>query len=96
MVLDTAILATLVTGGVGIVGLLVNKFKCLCHCTGCCRIISCKWGFLDNAIVDTHEVEVKKLSINGNDLCYASKNAVNVNEESDNEDDADNLNKNML
>ena len=96
MVLDTAILATLVTGGVGIVGLLVNKFKCLCHCTGCCRIISCKWGFLDNAIVDTHEVEVKKISINGNDLCYVSKNTVNVNEESDNEDDADNLNKKML
>ena len=96
MVLDTAILATLVTGGVGIVGLLVNKFKCLCHGTGCCRIISCKWGFLDNAIVDTHEVEVKKISINGNDLCYVSKNAVNVNEESDNEDDADNLNKTML
>ena len=96
MVLDTAILATLVTGGVGIVGLLVNKFKCLCHCTGCCRIISCKCGVLDNAIVDAHEVEVKKISINGNDLCYVSKNAVNVNEESDNADDADNLNKKLL
>ena len=95
MVLDTAILATLVTGGVGIVGLLVNKFKWLCHCTGCCHIISCKWGCLDNAIVDTHEVEVKKISINGNDLCYVSKIAVNVNEESDNEDDADNFNKNI-
>ena len=96
MVLDTAILATFVTGGVGKVGLLVNKCKCLCHCTGCCRIKSCKWGVLDNAIVDTHEVEVKKIRINGNDLCYVSKSAVNVNEESDNEDVADNLNKNML
>ena len=75
MVLDTAILATLVTGCVGIVGLLVNKFKCLCHCTGCCRVISCKWGFLDNAIVDTHEVEVKNISINGHELLYVSKKA---------------------
>ena len=95
MVLDTAILATLVTGGVGIVGLLVNKFKCLCHCTGCCRIISCKWGFLDNAIVDTHEVAFKIITANGNDLIYVSKKAVNVKKDDDDEDDADKLNKNI-
>ena len=98
MVLDTAILATFVTGGVGIVGILVNKFKCLCHCAGCCQLVSCKWGFLDNAIVDTHEVEFKRITANDNDLIYVSKNAVNVNEndgDNDNEYDADNFNKNI-
>ena len=35
---------------------------------------SCKFGFLDNAIVDTHEVEFRKINANGNDLIHVSKN----------------------
>ena len=41
--------------------------------------------FLDNAIVDTHEVEFKKINANGNDLIYVSKNSVNVNADDDDE-----------
>ena len=48
------------------------------HCTGCCKLESFKFGFLDNAIVDNHDVEFKRISANGNDLIYVSKNAVNI------------------
>ena len=81
--MDAGLLATVVTGGIGIAGLCIARFKCLCHCTGCCHFESCKFGFLDNAIVDTHEVEFKKINANGNDLIYVSKNAVNVNDDDD-------------
>ena len=81
--MDAGLLATVVTGGVGIAALCASRFKCLVHCTGCCHFESCKFGFLDNAIVDTHEVEFKKINANGNDLIYVSKNAVNVNDSDD-------------
>ena len=42
-----------------------------------------KFGFLDNAIVDTHEVEFRKINANGNDFIYVSKNSVNVNADDD-------------
>ena len=83
--MDPSLLATVVTGGVGIVALCVSRFKCLVHCTSCCHFESCKFGFLDNAIVDTHEVEFRKINANGNDLIYVSKNSVNAN--ADDEDD---------
>ena len=54
--MDAGILATLVTAGAGITGILVSRCKCLVSCVDC-RCQSCKFGFLDNAIVDTHEVE---------------------------------------
>ena len=81
--MDSGIIATLVTAGAGITGILVSRFKCLCHCTGCFKCESCKFGFLDNAMVDTHEVEFKRITANGNDLIYVSKNSVNVNESVD-------------
>ena len=81
--MDPSFLATVVTGGVGIVVLCVSRFKCLVHCTGCCHFENCKFGFLDNALVDTHEVEFKKINLNGNDLRYVSTNSVNVNAEED-------------
>ena len=84
--MDAGLLATVVTGGVGIAALCVSRFKCLVHCTDCCHFESCKFGFLDNAIVDTHEVEFKKINANGNDLIYVSKNAVNVNDGNDDDD----------
>ena len=48
-----------------------------------CRCQSCKFGFLDNAIVDTHAVEFKRITANGHDLIYVSTNAVNVNDSDD-------------
>ena len=82
--MDAGVLATVVTGGVGSVALCVSRCKRLCHCTGCCRHFeSCKFGFLANAIVDTHEVEFKKINANGNDLTYVSTHAVNVNDSDD-------------
>ena len=81
--MDASLLATVVTGGVGIVALCVSRFKCLVHCTSCCHFESCKFGVLDNAIVDTHEVEFRKINANGNDLIYVSKNSVNVNADYD-------------
>ena len=80
--MDSGIIATLITGGLGVAAIIASKFKCLCHCVDC-RCQSCKFGFLDNAIVDTHEVEFKKIQANGNDLIYVSKNAVNVNDSDD-------------
>ena len=84
--MDASLLATVVTGGVGIVALCISRFKCLVHCTSCCHFESCKFGFLDNAIVDTHEVEFRKISANGNGLVYVSKNSVNVNVDDDEEE----------
>ena len=81
--MDSGIIATLITGGIGVAAIVASKFKCLCHCTGCFKCESCKFGFLDNAIVDTHEVEFKRITANGNDLIYVSKNTVNVNESDD-------------
>ena len=54
--MDASLLATVVTGAVGIGALCIARFKCLVHWTSCCHVESCKFGFLDNAIVDTHEV----------------------------------------
>lgn len=96
MVLDTARLDAFVSGGVGIVGSMAHKFKWLCHCTGWCRKVSCKWGVLDNTTVDTQDIEFKRLTANGDDLMYVSKHMVNANanyDVNDNEDDADNVNK---
>ena len=52
--MDSGIIPTLVTAGAGITGISVSRFKCLVHCTGCFKCEGCKFGFLDNAIVDTH------------------------------------------
>ena len=81
--MDAGLTSTIVTGGVGIAALCVSRFKCLVHCASCCHFESCKFGFLDNAIVDTHEVEFRKINANGNDLIYVSKNSVNVNADDD-------------
>ena len=83
--MDASLLATVVTGGVGIVALCISRFKCLVHCTSCCHFESCKFGVLDNALVDTHEVEFRKISANGNGLVYVSKNSVNA--KADDDDD---------
>ena len=60
MVLSEGIAATLITGGVGICAIFANKFKLIVSCGSCCRLESCKFGFLDTAIVDEHNVEFKK------------------------------------
>ena len=78
-----SLLATVVTGGVGIVAMCIYRCRCLVHCTNCCHVASCKFGFLDNAIVDTHEVEFRNINANGNDLFYVSKQSVNVNADED-------------
>ncbi len=80
-----SVIATLVTGGIAIIAILVHKFKCLCVCSGCCRFDSCKFGFMDNSIVDEHNVEFKKICANGNDLIYVSKNVVHANDSDDEE-----------
>ena len=51
--MDSGIIATLVTASA------VNCVDCRCQ--------SSKFGFLDNAIVETHEVEFKRITANGND-----------------------------
>ena len=81
--MDPTLTATVVTGGLGIVALCVSRFKCFVYSTSCRHFESCKFGFLDNAIVDSHEVEFRKINANGNDLIYVSKNSVNVNADDD-------------
>ena len=52
MVLSESAVATLITGSVGIVAVLISKFKCLVQCDGCCTIKSFEFVFLDNSLVD--------------------------------------------
>ena len=47
---------------------------------GCCSHRSCKFGLLDNSIVDDHDV-----TVNGTDMVYKSKDFVVV--DSDDEGD---------
>ena len=76
--LSEGLLATLITGAVGIAGVLVSRFKCIVQMDGCCSCRSCKFGLLDNSIVDDHEVTMKSVSANGVDLVYRSKNFVQI------------------
>ena len=61
MVLSESAIATIITGSVGILAVLISKFKCLVQCDGCCSVRSFKFGFLDNSLVDEHNVEFKKI-----------------------------------
>ena len=81
MALSESAVATLITGSVGIVAVLISKFKCLVQCDGCCSVRSFKFVFLDNSLVDEHNVEFKKITANGNDLIYVSKNVVHTEED---------------
>ena len=65
MVLSESVIATLITGGVGISAIFAQKFKCIVSCGSCCRLESCKFGcfFFDTAIVDEHNVEFKKITL---------------------------------
>ena len=83
--LGEGLTATLVTGGVGLLGVLVSRFKCVVQMDGCCSCRSCKFGLLDTSIVDDHEVTLKTASLNGTDVLYRSKNLVVV--DSDDEGD---------
>ena len=85
MALSETLLATIVTGGVGILGIIVSRFKCVTQCDGCCNIKSCKFGLLDNSIVDDHEVVMKTINVNGADLAYKSKNFVNIDSDDEHE-----------
>ena len=78
MPLSESILATLVTGTIGVCGIVASKFICLISFNGCCRCESCKFGFLDSSIVDDNTIEVKKISANNHDFIYVSKNHVQV------------------
>ena len=76
--LSEGLLATLVTGGMGVLGVLVSRFKCVVQSDGCCSCRSCKFGLLDTSIVDDHEVTLKTANINGTDVLYRSKNLVQI------------------
>jgi hypothetical protein len=82
--LSEGLLATMVTGGVGLLGVLVSRFKCIVQMDGCCSCRSCKWGLLDASIVDDQEVTLKTANINGTDVLYRSKNFIQI--DSDDED----------
>ena len=60
MVLSESVTATLITGCVGIVAVLLSKLKCIAQCDGCCALRSFKFGVLDNSLVDEHNLEFKK------------------------------------
>ncbi len=87
--LSEGLLATIVTGTVGVVGVIVSRFKCIVQMEGCCSCKSCKFGLLDNSIVDDHEVTLKTASINGTDVLYKSKNFVNIDSDDEGEREHD-------
>jgi hypothetical protein len=72
MPLTGAAITTIVAGGVAITAVIVNKLKCI-MADG-----KCKSGCLNDPIVDNHEIEVKKITINNVDFIYISKNTVDV------------------
>ena len=57
MVSSESAIATIITGSVGILAVLISKFKWLVQCDGCCSVRSFKFGFFDNSLVDEHNVE---------------------------------------
>ena len=57
MVLSESAIATIITGSVGILVVLIGKLTCLVQCDGCCSVRSFKFVFLDNSLVDEHNVE---------------------------------------
>ena len=76
--LSEGLLATIITGCVGISGVIVSRFKCIVQMDGCCTCRSCKFGLLDNSIVDDHEVIMKTISLNGSEMACKSKNLIHV------------------
>ncbi len=84
MVLSESLTATLITGAVGICGILVSRFKCMTQFDGCCSLKGCKIGLTDASIVDENEVNVKTVTINGVDLAYRSKNFVQIDSDDEN------------
>ena len=76
--LSEGLLATIITGCVGIAGVIVSRFKCIVQMDGCCACRSCKFGLLDNSIVDDHEVIMKTISLNGTEMAYKSNNFVHI------------------
>ncbi len=89
MALIESLLATLITVSVGIVCVIVIRFKCIVQMDGCCSCRSCKFGLLDNSIVDDHEVTMKTISVNGTDVLYKSKNVVNIDSDDEGEREHD-------
>lgn len=94
MVLSESAIATLITGGVGVAAVIASKFKCLIECDGCCSVRAFKMGVLENSLVDEHNVEFKKITANGNDLIYVSKNILH--EEDDEEPEQCHVHDNNL
>ena len=86
MVLSESAIATIITSSVGIVAVLISKFKCLVQCDGCCSERSFKFVVLDNSLVDEHNVEFEKITANGNDLVYVSKNVAHTEDKNMDED----------
>ena len=81
MVLSESLTATLITGCVGIVAVLVSKFKCIVQCDGCCALRSFRFVFLDNSVADEHNAEFEKIRATGNGLIYVSENVVHIEDE---------------
>ncbi len=81
LVLSESAVATLIIGCVGVAAVIASKFKCIVECDGCCSMRNFKLGVLENSLVDEHNVEFKKITANGNDLVYVSKNIVHEDDE---------------
>jgi hypothetical protein len=60
--------------------ILATKFKCLFD-SGFCKL-----GCIDTPLAEQHEVELKKENINGVEVAYVSKNSVNIEVDSDDEE----------
>jgi hypothetical protein len=72
--------------GAGVLVAFISRFKCLFEIENCtCK--SCKVGVLESNIVDDHEVEYKKISVNANDVLYMSKNTMKIDDDDDSDDD---------
>ena len=68
--MDAVIVATVVTGGVGIAALCISRLSVWFNALVVVTSNLVWFGFDDNAIVDTHEVEFKKVNAIGNDVIY--------------------------
>ena len=71
--MDSGLAATLATGGMGIITMIVHKIKCIyTRENGEC--VGCRCGCMDKPILeDETDIEVTTVTVNNVDLLYVGK-----------------------
>ena len=79
---EGAVLASVLTAGVGVLVILASKFKCM-YDNG-----DCKCGCTENPITKTDDITVDKISANGHDFIYISQTLHETSSDSDSDNES--------